>query len=311
MVTRGWVEDGLVEPAQREALRDWLVANAGPRRSGFLDVLLPGLVAVGTWLVTGSTLVLTLFTGGWLEEHPGQVLVVLALVQGLVGAAAWLASVPAVAHGVWAAGWLVLACGVGVLVGEGTPSPLLVAVVGAALYAVPGVAAFLARMPGLAWSGAVAGLFTLGASLDAGLDPVTAGLVVACLAVTGALAAGQALAPERFDVVQVLVPTPTLVALTALVGWGFDLGTRDWGWLASGGMAAGWATLLLAAAAVSRSRWALGSSLVAWAVAESCVLFQVGSPLLAAGVLGAEGLLVLGLAGAWILARAGRERRPR
>ncbi|MCB9684705.1 MAG: hypothetical protein H6735_06700 [Alphaproteobacteria bacterium] len=306
--TQEWVEEGLIEPGQRAALQRWLETRVSDR-SNLLDTLLPGLVAVGTWLVTGSAMVvLGLVAYDVYRAWHGWILLGMAAAQLAIGALARAFGVLTVSHGVWAAGWVVAAAGVASLVEVDVLDGWATLVSAGLLLVVGGVAGVVERMPGLCWAATVGGMLAVPLAADADADPRTAALVVGCLAVTGAVTAGQVLS-ERLGAVGVLVVTPTLIALIALVQVGGDLSPTGWSWLGSGLATATWGTVLIVASALSRSRWVVAATIGAWAVAEACVLFQVGSPVLAAAVLGTEGLLLFGVVAVWMVARAGQERR--
>lgn len=307
-VTAEWVEEGLIEPSQRPALQTWLETRATDR-SSVVDSLLPGLIAVGTWLVTGSTMVVVdLVAKDVSASEGGWVLLGLGALQLLGAGAARIGGIRAVAHGLASAGWVVVALALETLLPSTDEVGHVLAA--AAMLGIGGLLGAAERMPGLAFAGAVGALLAVEPAIDGRLPFVGPALLVGCLLVTAALSAAIATS-ERNAPLGVLVSTPTFLALIELVQLGTKLFPQGWHWLGGATTTAIWGVMLIVASAASRSRWIVAATIATWGIAECCALFQVGSPLLAAIVLGSEGLGLFGVVAVWMVARVGRERRSR
>jgi hypothetical protein len=299
-VTQAWVREGLVTEAQREPLLRWLQEHAPPERWVF-DRVWPALVAIASWMLTGSAWVVAdeWYPSRWSD---GGFAFVGAL-QVAVGAVAHRRGQDALGTGFASAGLLVFA-----LSAAGhAPGPHGALAAGIGVAAVAAAVAAALRSRGAALSGTVGALWVAFGWLDAGVTRLEAALVVlASLAVSalGAVALRRLpwLAPA--DLVALF---PTLAVLR--VSWEATAGGR----LHSFGAAlsaASFGLALLALGAFGRSAGLLAAGVLAFVFAEGYLLDGVSDRLLAATVLGAEGLLLLAGAVGVGLWRAGRLRRP-
>lgn len=301
-VTREWVREGLISEAQREPLLRWLDTHAPPNR-WLGERVLPALVALATWMLTGSAYVVS---SAHLADHGGLVAVAFAVVgavQGVLGGAALAAGQDGIATGAVSAGLVVF----GLAVAGWTPDPLGALAVGGAITAVGTAAAMRLRSRGVSLAALAAGLWSAASWLDAGVTVPTAGwLAVVALGSMGAYASALRQLPWALPS-DPIVLFPTLVLLRL-----------SWETTATGGahglVAAASAGALGAAclgmAALARSAGFLAAGVAAFGFAEAYLVDGVPDRAVAVYALGGQGLLLLLGVFAFVGWRSGRSRRP-
>jgi hypothetical protein len=298
-VTQRWVQEGLITAEQREPLLRWLDEHAPPNR-WLAERVLPVLVTLACWLLTGSAFVVAEVRG-----VPQPALSIgFAMVGGVQVAAGLLAEQVeqrGLAVGAVAAGLVVFS------VSAAGASELLAMAAGAAVVGVSSLLAARLRSRGVALAGTLGGVWVAFGWLDAVVPlPAAAAFVVVALGWLFALTVAVRRMPWVLAVdVSVFFPVFALLRLAweATVSGGQHA-------LVAATSSAGLGLVLLALAAAGRSVGLLAAAVVCFVFAEGYLLDGVSDPVLAVALLGGEGLAILAGALAFVVWRAGRTRRP-
>lgn len=314
LATQGWVDAGLIEPEQREPLRDWLVTHAPrPRGLPFLDTVLTAVVTAGTWLLTGSA-VLAVVMLDLHEDAPAVVAIVASGFQIALGLGVRLFGGRPVSQGLWSGAVVVLVVALTVLWLDARSADAalwLPALLVPAAFA--GWVGLLDRMPGLIASAAFASVLPIVVFLQNLHDPpIPEGIAFLALFGTVLASVGARVWPDRLAGLAGSVPFATFVGIVAILYHEPILKrwvSRDvWAW--EGGLLIGmYGIAVLLAGAVSMSRLVLLSGIAALVVSECLLLAAIGNVWVAVGVLGAEGTVLMGGAVLALGVRSGRSAR--
>jgi hypothetical protein len=315
----GWIAEGLVDGAHRDALVRRLEAvrlpSANPTAGLFATVAIVALVTAGLLLIDGSVLT-TLALLNADEQNVAAALAVLGLIQGIAGVPIRLLLHRGVGHGFGSAGVMAALTGLlGLGLAERSLEPVCL-IVGMGIFLGTTLLAVVDDAPGLAAAAGLGVTMPLLAQLDA--DVASPILLAGSLAWV-VLASAAAVVDQRIDLPGFLGTPSVLGAQTPFAAFIGSVAILLHGrWLLSGWNGSAYESaillalfggLILLAGWAATSRVTLVSGLGVILTAQLPVLWALESLELALVAFGLEGLGLLGIAVLAVLVAARRKNR--